>query len=106
MADKQREPVKYPKLPVTTSYFRRDGTIKRLYSSNPVRALMLSTGHLTLDHYSADLVHVYDSATGDLFFELVRGAEGVRTTYKCDPAKLDDPMRKKRRSHDILLKDQ
>jgi hypothetical protein len=95
--------VKNPKLPVTTAYFMRDGEVKRLYSSDPVRALMLCTGHMAMDHYLADVAHVYDSHTAELYWEITRTQTGAETTYKCDPSKLDDPMRKKRRSVAYLL---
>lgn len=98
-----KSPVKNPKQPVTTAYFRRDGSTFRTYSSNPVRALMLATGHLTMDHYTADTVHIYDSHNADLYFELIRVAGGVWTKDKCDLSKLDDPMVKRRKSVDFLF---
>ena len=97
-----KQPVKNPVQPVTTAYFKRDGTVFRTYSSNPVRAMMLANGHLAMDHYLADTVHVYDSHTADLYWELKRTPTGSETTFKCDPAKLADPFAKKRKSHDFL----
>jgi predicted HTH transcriptional regulator len=98
-----KQPVKNPKLPITTAYFKRDGSTFRTYSSNAVRALMLATGHMTMDHYTADTVHIYDSHNADLYFELARAPGGVEILDKCDLSKLDDPLRKRRKSVDYLM---
>ncbi len=75
-------------LPIKTQYFVGTDQTQVNSSKDANRAVATCVYHMQINHYGADVAHVYDDHTGELHAEVKRWKAGdVHITYKRDPLK-------------------
>jgi hypothetical protein len=81
--------------PIITAYIEEGVVVKKTTANKPNTAAMRCFMHMSMNHYGSSVAQVFSADTGRLFAEFVRHKDNrVETTYKDDPTKFDDPLRR------------